>query len=234
MSTDLVDPPPRLPDLRPGDTTVVSPGTRLVRIYDRAGSHPTSPARLRHWGPSPKARFDHHAPPVGDHVDADGVTAATGYFAVEPSPPAAPPRKGMLAVDSPIVTAAAEAFQDTRTIHCSDRQGLAVMATRSSFEVLDLSSAWATRAGAGSHLATGPRPVTQAWARAIHRAHPALAGVAWTSSVHPPGRVVVLTERAADRQGDVDVGLHVDRPLDDVVSSRLLREAAGMIGYQVV
>lgn len=234
MSTELTDPPERLPEPRSGDTMTISSGTRLCRIYNRRGPHATRPDQLRHWGPAPMARFDHHDHPVGDHLDAQGdVAAATGYYAIEP-PPKPPPRDQVLAVDSPVVTAAAEAFQSDRIIDCSDRLGLAIMSTRSDIEVLDLSSGWPTRSGAGSHLATGPRSQTQTWARAIHAAHPQLAGIAWTSSVHPPGRVAVLNERAADRHGIVATRLHFDRALDDDVSSRIMRLVSDLIGYEIV
>lgn len=234
MSDRLPDPPDSLPDLRAGDAVVLPAGTRLYRITNRLGPYAAHPDQLRSWGPAPVARFDHHDPPARDHVDTHGVTAATGYFAIDPPTPVGPRLGELLAADSPIVTAAAEAFQATRTITCSDRHGLAILATTSELDVLDLSSSWPTRAGAGGHLATGPHATTRAWARDIHRTHPGLVGLTWTSSVHPPGRAVVLTERASDQHGVVAARLLFDRPLGDAVTSRLMAAAADVLGYATV
>lgn len=239
MSTELTDPPDSLPQLRLGDTTILSAGTMLVRIYTRRGPHPTRPDRLRHWGPSVNGRFEHHerdrdGKPC-DHLDDQGrVAAAVAYFGVRRSPVTPPPRHGRIAVDSPIVTAVAEAFQANRVIDCSDLHGLAIMATRADREVLDLSSGWATRAGAGNHLATGPRPQTQAWARAIYSTYPDLAGITWSASVHPAGRALVLNERAADGEGVVTIRLDFDRALDDPTTVRIMEAVADIIGYELV
>lgn len=238
MSTELTDPPDSLPQLRSGDTTTLSAGTVLVRVYNRRGPHPTRPDRLRHWGPSEQGRFDHHerdrdGEPC-DHLDDEGrVGAAVASFGARRSP-VTPPRRGSIPVDSPIVTAVAEAFQASRVIDCSGLHGLALMATGPDREMLDLSSGWATRAGAVSHLATGPRPQTQAWARAIHDAYPNLAGILWPASVHPAGWALVLNERAADGEGVVPTRLDFDRALDDPTTVRIMEAVADVIGYEVV
>ncbi len=234
MSERLRDPLPPLPELQPGDTTTITAGAKLYRIYNRLGAHLTRPDQLRIWGPIPTARFDHHEPPAGMHADPDSVTAATGYYSIDPPTPSAPRPGHLLALDSPIVTAVAEAFQGNRIIACSDRKGLAIIRTMDDIEVLDLSSGWATRAGAGNHLSTGPHPTTKRWARAIHDAYPDLAGMTWVSSVHPPGRALVLNERAADGKGVVASRLHFDRPLSDGMSSALMAAAASVIGYAIV
>lgn len=230
MSTRLVDPPASLLTLRAGDARTIPAGTTLCRIYNRFGDHATRPDQLRSWGPVATARFDHHDPAPSDHVSSDRVTAATGSYAIEPSSPVAS-RRRPIAMDSPIVTAVAEAFQNDRIVAISARQGLAILSIAHDIEVLDLSSGWATRAGAGNHLSTGPHSTTRRWARALHSSYPHLAGMTWVSSVHPSGRALVLNERAADRRGVVACRLSFDRPLDHPMTGRLMAEARRMIGY---
>lgn len=216
---------------------IIPADTTLCRIYDRRGDHPTRPDQLRSRGPSGKARFDHHdrnsAGKPYVHVGQRGhVTTAVGYFAVRPSPSPTPPATGRIDPGSPVVTAVAEAFQDDRVVTISDRQGLAILHTTVDYAVLDLSSTWATRAGAGSHLSTGPYPTTRRWARAIHGTYPNLMGMCWRSSVHPSGRSLVLNERAADTSGLVSMDLALNQRLDDAAS--LLAAAANVIAYDIV
>jgi hypothetical protein len=114
------------------------------------------------------------------------------------------------------------------------RQALAVDTLSRPYQVLDLGSAWATRAGAGNHLSTGSHPVTRRWAQAIRAGYADLDGVYWHSSVHPPGRVLMLNERAADRQGIVPMRLVYDEPLDGPFTRLLLAEVRTIIGYGLV
>lgn len=226
MSTSLQDPPAQLPDLQPSDIRTIPAGTTLCRIYNRLGEHTSRPDQLRGWGPLPTARFDHHPEPPRDH----GFITATGYYAIEDSSPATAGQE-LIAMNSPLITAVAETFQAARTVVISDSQALAIMDLSIEVTVLDLSSGWATRAGAGNHLSTGPHTTTRRWARAIHAAYPRLVGMCWTSSVHPPGVALVLTERGANSRGIVPVHLNYDDPLDGPTTSRLLTHIRMMIGY---
>jgi hypothetical protein len=237
VSIRLSEPPARLPALEPGDVRAVPAGTRVCRIYTRIGTHPTRPDQLRAYGPVPTARFDHHPPPPWVHPDA-----SAGYYGVvslddaglDPTGPVNLDPEAGVAIDSPVVTAIAETFQTNRTVVLSDRQALAIGTLSQPCEVLDLGSAWATRAGAGNHLSTGPHPVTRRWAQAIWAGYPQLAGVYWHSSVHPPGRVLMLNERAADQQRIVPMRLVYDEPLDGPFTRLLLAGVRTIIGYGLV
>lgn len=233
MSTRLNEPPARLPTLESGDVRAVPSGTRVCRIYTRIGAHPTRPDQLRAYGPVPTARFDHHAPPPRLQQDVAagyyGVVSLDGAVLDATRPVGLDPEAGV-AIDSPVVTAVAETFQVNRTVVLSDRQALAIGTLLQPYQVLDLGSAWATRAGAGNHLSTGPHPVTRRWAQAIRAGYPQLDGVYWHSSVHPPGRVLMLNERAADRQGIVPMRLVYDEPLDGPFTRLLLAEVRTIIG----
>lgn len=239
MSTRLPDPPGSLPSLQEQDTRIVAAGIRVARIYNRLGDHPTRPDQLRSYGPVPTARFDHHPPPVRTHVTAGRVTAATGHYGVmplddpriDPLAPLPPDQRQALAPESPVVTAVAEAFQSDRSIAVSGRQALAVATLSGDCEVLDLTSGWATRAGVGNHLATGPHATTRRWARAIRAAYPALAGLYWHSSVHPPGRALLLNEGHASHEGVVAMRLDYDDALDAPFTRLLLAEIRALIGY---
>jgi hypothetical protein len=237
VSTRLNEPPARLPALASGDVRAVPAGTRVCRIYTRIGRHPTRPDQLRAYGPVPTARFDHHPPPTRVHRDA-----AAGYYGVvslddadlDPTGPVDLEPEAGVAIDSPVVTAVAETFQANRTVVLSDRQAMAIGTLSQPYEVLDLGSGWATRAGAGNHLSTGSHAVTRRWAQAIRAGYPQLDGVYWHSSVHPPGRVLMLNERAADEDGIVPMRLVYDEPLDGPFTRLLLAEVRTMIGYGLV
>jgi hypothetical protein len=237
VSTRLNGPPARLPSLEPGDIRAVPAGTRVCRIYTRIGRHPTRPDQLRAYGSVPTARFDHHPPPPRVHRHA-----VAGYYGVvslddaklDPTRPVDLEPEAGVAIASPVVTAVAETFQADRIVVLSDRLALAICTLSRPYEVLDLGSAWATRAGAGNHPSTGAHAVTRRWAQAIRAGYPEIDGVYWHSSVHPPGRVLMLNERAADRQGIVPMRLVYDEPLDGPFTRLLLAEVRTMIGYGLV
>ena len=236
MITWLNEPPTRLPALESGDVRAVPVGTRVCRIYTRIGAHPTRPDQLRAYGPVPTARFDHHVPPPRLQQDVAvgyyGVVSLDGVGLDATRPVNLDPTAGV-AIASPVVTAVAETFQVNRTVVVSDRQAMAIGTLSQPCEVLDLGSGWARRVGAGNHL-SGPRPVTRRWARAIWAGYPQLAGVYWHSSVHPPGRVLMLNERSADVEGIVPMRLVYDEPLDGPFTRLLLAEVRTTIGYGLV
>jgi len=150
-----------LPALRREDVVSLRRGTRLVRVY-AAGRHGASWNGFRSFGPTARARFDHHPPPPHEHADrAILYTAGDG------------------------VTALVEAFQWTRTIDRErDRPWLVVARLARSVRLLDLRGPWPTRAGASLALATGGDvEATQAWARAIHADYPRVAGILYPSAM---------------------------------------------------
>jgi len=155
-------------------------GTRLVRVHPLAGPHPSAWNAFRSVGPT-KSRFDHHTYPRRDHPRRRIAYVTLGSEA--------------------FVTALAECFQDdgggigpieTRR----DRPVMTVFTLAAAVTVLDLDGGWITRAGGNRAISTGPRARARDWARAIYRAHPKLAGLAYQSSAWGPGRCVALWERA--------------------------------------
>ena len=83
----------------PSELAKVSPhwhalesGTEFWRIYARNGPHPTTWNSFRSYGPSTKARFDHHDLPARDQA------------------------RGIFYAATEILTCIAEVFHDTRVI----------------------------------------------------------------------------------------------------------------------
>ena len=133
------------------------------------------------------------------------------------------------AADS-LETALAEAFQETKTVDVSTARPYLCAASTAVGPLLDLSSQWSTRASCGLLIATAPHQDTQPWVRAIRVAYPQVAGLYNVSSVHPPGRCVVLW-------GDPDHPLPLparplfNRPLADPSVIVALSQVADRIGY---
>jgi hypothetical protein len=166
-------PPGALAARLPAEVKILPRGTVLWRIYPRAGAHPGAWNQLRHFGPIPTMRFDHHALPP--RTQARGIL----YAALR------------------IYTCFAEVFQETRTIERSrNRPCLAGLALGRAVALLDLTGAWATRAGASMALSTGRRDRARAWSRRIYEDYPAVEGFVYPSSMDGNQPAVVLYERA--------------------------------------
>lgn len=152
---------------------VLPAGTVLWRIYYRGGLHPGSWDAFRHFGPIPTMRFDHHLPPP--RTQGRGVL----YAAVR------------------VYTCLAEVFQETRTIERSrNRPWLVGLALARAVPLLDLTGAWATRAGASMALSTGRRDRSRSWSRRIYDDYPAAQGLLYPSSMDGNQPAVALYERA--------------------------------------
>lgn len=189
----LPEPPAPLPSPRRSELLVLPEGSPLVRVY-RIDPHGNRWDAFRTHGPTPRARFDHHAPPPGSATD-----------------------RGILYVAGDAPTALVEAFAETRLIDRRDRRPWLVrFLTVRPLRLLDIGGTWPTRAGASQALATGDHPErTQAWARAIH-AELDVDGVRYPSSQRGRprerrpaaiplrlwGANVALFERAADALPD--------------------------------
>ena len=211
MSERCPPSPEHLPPPRRGE--VVSHTARLVRIFFRGGPHPTGWSEFRHAGPLATARFDHHAP---------GTSRAVMYLARRGEP---------LAKLDGLACALAEVFQASRLIDTITREpSVAWWTPTRPVRLLDLGSAWTTRAGGNQALNSGDRRVARAWARAIYGAFPDLDGLTWTSSVVGPGRNVALTERAAD---SIPQRPDLLCPLSDPGLAPAIQRAAHPIGYLV-
>jgi hypothetical protein len=196
----------RLVGLDP-DTRRLPAGTRLWRIYSRAGRYPTRWSAFRYFGPSDKSRFDHHEAPA--RLQQRGILYA--------------------APDIPVCIA--EVFQRDRTI---DRQAgepwLVAFETQHELQLLDLTGQWPIRAGASQEINDGIREIARAWSRAIYATYPDLAGLWYRSKMHG-GTAVALYERSSEALPAAPV-FH-----EALASQRLfdsLRAVAHDIGYDLV
>ena len=136
--------------------------TRLVRIFTAGGSHPQRWNSFRYTGPLPHARFDPHPP----------------------GPPADDPGHGVLYFGLSVRTSVAEVYQATSTVDRRTRRPhLVVFRPRRTLRLLDLAGLWPTRAGASQEISSGPKDLTQAWARTIRAAYPELDGLWYRSSM---------------------------------------------------
>lgn len=189
------------------DVRVLGVGTELWRVYFQGGRHPTTWDQLRSFGPT-GARFDPHLPP-----------------------PRVQDRKVLYgAVDGPICIA--EVYQESRVIDRTvNDPALVGFAVTRALRLLDLTSAWPTRAGASMAINSGARPRAQRWARAIHAAFPDLDGIHYASSMLGNGPAVALFERAEDVIPDHPF---FHRRLDDPVLDGVLRNVAMRIGYLLI
>jgi hypothetical protein len=209
---ELTGPPPApdLPDLagrgRHGDV-VVAHGP-LWRIYASAGEHAASGPEFRTWGPSLGGRFDPHPLPAGDTSGESVLYAATD-----------------------LLTAVAEAFQETRRLERVARTPrVAAWEPTRGLRLLDLTGTWPMRAGAGGLINTGRRVITQQWARAIRERWPDLDGVLHRSSITQTPTCVTLWAPAADT---IPATPELDRALSDAVLLPWLVGVCSVTGYEL-
>jgi hypothetical protein len=163
---------------------------------------------LRSFGPT-GARFDHHDPPAAIH-----------------------PLKAILYGADSGPTCLAEVFQDTRVVDRSRNQpALTAFALTRDLELLDVTGAWPTRAGASMAIATGRRARAREWSRAIHAAFPRLAGIRYGSSMDANRPAFALYERASPA---IPARPHLDLPLTVPGLTLLLARACVRFGYGLV
>lgn len=130
---------------------------------------------------------------------------------------------------SVLATCVAEAAQTTGALDRLWQRTFAVAQVATPMQVLDVSSDWATRAGAGTHLSTGVRRQTSAWATAIATRWPDLHGVAYIAATRPSGRALALwSPRCVPHVASAVLLLR--RTLDDPVLSGALAWAAHVTG----
>ena len=202
--------PAQLPDLRAdaGGDDVVHLGGPLWRIYTSAGPDAATGPIFRTWGPSAGGRFDPHPRPVSDTSGESVLYAATD-----------------------LVTAVAEAYQETRLVERIARAPrLAVWHPTRAVRLLNLTGTWPMRAGAGGLINTGRRAVSQQWARAIRSRWPELDGVLHRSSVTQTATCVTLWAPASDT---VPPALSLDRALTDPSILPWLVAACTQTGYDL-
>ncbi len=192
------------------DTRRLPQGTVLARVYFTAGPYPTRWNGFRRYGPI-DARFDHHRPdPVGKPREQE---------------------RAILYCATSAVTCLAEAFQETRRIDRARRAPwLAVFRIERDLELLDLTGAYPTRAGASMAINSGVRARARAWARAWYDAFPDVQGIHYASSMHANEPAIALTDRAA-QPTPLPQYPNFNRPLADDALLDVLKHAAARLGY---
>ncbi len=207
---------PKLPSPpQPSDLARIEPaiirlraGTRVWRAYFRGGPHPGRWSQMRTFGPT-TARFDHQLPGArGEPMDQ---TRAIQYLALDG------------------VTPLAEVFQDSRVIDRAARlPWLVAYELAADVELLDLTGAYPTRAGASMLINCGPRPRARAWSRAFYEAYPQIQGLHYASCMHENRPSLALYERAAVA---IPARPSFHRALADQALRLMLRNAAVRLNY---
>src|SRR5882757_4016481 len=190
---------------RAEDVVAVHRATRLVRVFTAGGSHPQRWNSFRYTGPLPHARFDTH--PAG--------------------PPAEDPAHGVLYFGLSVRTRVAEVYQATSTVDRRTRRPhLVVFRPRRTLRLLDLAGLWPTRAGASQEISSGPKDLTQAWARTIRAAYPELDGLWYRSSMDAGDPAICLWDPpGGNAMPDApDVLLPLEHPGLDLPLSRICEE----------
>lgn len=190
----------------PPDVRVLPEGAELWRVYFQGGRHPTTWDQFRSFGPT-NSRFDPHLPPA--HVQRRKVLYA--------------------AMHGP--TGLAEVFQESRVIDRTENDpALVGFAVTRVIRLLDLTSAWPTRAGASMVINSGPRARAQRWSRTVYEAYPDLDGIHYAASMFQNASAIALFERAEDAIPDRPF---FHRRLDDLVLDAVLRNVGASIGYRL-
>ena len=201
-----------LAELEP-DLATLQAGVKLVRIYSRGGDYPSHWDDFRFYGPV-NARFDHHPEPPHLHTDHAILYAAHSGGS------------------DAYITALAEVFQETRTIHARrETPALVVFEPARDLTLLNLRQAWPTRAGASMKINSGSRPRARRWSQVFYAAYPAIDGIYYRSSMHASEPSLALYERAGDALPDTP---SFDRPLSDPLLTGDLKRAAERLGYDLV
>src|SRR5215218_6734439 len=208
----LPEPPPVAALRRiPPDVETLSAGTKLWRIYFRAGNYPATWDQMRYYGPRGSARFDHHLDPPRAQ-DRGILYAATGKDA--------------------IATCVAEVFQDTRLVDTRRNEPwLAAFALMEDLSLLDLTGKWPTRVRASANINSGPRPRCRRWSRAIYDAYPDLMGLYHASSMNGNEPAVALYERASKALPRLPV---FNRLLSDAPLLVPIERIAAELGYDLI
>ncbi|RKT56674.1 RES family NAD+ phosphorylase [Saccharothrix australiensis] len=193
---------------RAEDVVAVHRATRLVRIFTAKGLHPQRWNSFRHTGPLPHARFDTQ-PPSPDGAPTHAQDQGVLYFGLS------------------VRTSVAEVFQATSVVDRRTRSPfLVVLRPRRTLRLLDLTGLWPTRVGASQEISTGPKHLTQQWARAIRAAYPELDGLWYRSSMDAAAPAVCLWNPPAGSglPPAPDVLLPLEHPGLDLPLSRICEE----------
>ena len=192
------------------ETRRLRQGTVLARVYFTAGPSPTRWNEFRRYGPT-NARFDHHVPdPLGQPREQE---------------------RALLYCATGAETCFAEVFQETRRIdRIRKAPWLVVFRLERDLELLDLTGAYPTRAGASMAISSGSRVRARAWARAWYEAFPDLQGIHYASSMNANEPAIALTDRA-EKQEPLPRHPEFNRPLADDALLDVLKQCASRLGY---
>jgi RES domain len=191
----------------PPAVRVVPRGTLLWRIYRRGTPHPAAWNMLRHFGPVPSMRFDHHAPPPSEQG------------------------RGILYGARRVSTCFAEVFQETRTIERSrDQPWLVGFELARDVPLLDLTGNWPTQAGASMALSSGRRDRSRRWSERIYGDYPGVEGLYYPSSMDANQPALAFYERA---RGALPARPSLHRALADPGLDAAVVQAALLFGYLV-
>jgi hypothetical protein len=195
-------------ELHAEDVVAVHPATRLVRIFTAHGNHPQQWNSFRYTGPLPHGRFDQQRP-------GKGGTPVTDR------------RNGVVYFGLSVRTSVAEVFQTTSIVDRRTRgPRLVVVRPTRTLRLLDLCGLWPTRVGASQEISSGPKKITQAWARAIRSAFDDLDGLWYRSSMDGGGPALCLWDPPAGAAlpAEPDVLLPLDHPGLDIPLGRVCEE----------
>lgn len=190
------------------DIVAVHHATRLVRVFAAGGRHRQRWNSFRYSGPLPHARFDPH-PLAPNGGPTSGKDPGSLYFGLS------------------VRTSLAEVFQSSSIVDRSTRRPhLVVFRPRRTLCLLDLAGLWPTRAGASQEISSGPKVITQAWARAIRAAHPDLDGLWYRSSMDSGDPAICLWDPPAANAlpSTPEVLLPLDYPGLDLPLARICAE----------
>ncbi|KAA2261644.1 RES family NAD+ phosphorylase [Solihabitans fulvus] len=193
---------------RTEDVVAVHRATRLVRVFTSSGLHPQRWNTFRFTGPLAHARFDPQ-PQTPDGIPVPSHEHGVLYFGLS------------------VRTSIAEVFQATSIVDRTTRRPfLVVLRPRRTLRLLDLAGLWPTRVGASQEISSGPKHLTQAWARAIRAAYPELDGLWYRSSMDSGDPAICLWDPpgASGLPAAPDVLLPLDHPGLDLPLARVCEE----------
>ena len=189
-------------------------GTPLARIYYTAGAYPTAWNEFRFLGPL-DARWDHHEQ-AGGEPPTLSTSCAILYAALH------------------VETCVAEVFQATRRIdRARNAPWLTVFASVQPLQLLDLSGAFPTRAGASMAINSASHARARRWARAFYLAYEDLHGIYYCSSMHANAAAIALNERSV-KLGTMPKYPLFNRPLIDDGMSHVLKHCARRLRYALI
>jgi RES domain len=199
--------PPQILNFTAGTDTISYAGP-LFRIFRTAGAHPSDWNELRRFGPIPGMRFDPFLPPP------------------------APQIRGVMYASVSLKTAFAEVFQRSRVITAVGGATLAGWIPARPLQLVDMTSDFLIRNGAGAAVMMGPKRYTQEWAEVIDRQlGDQVDGIWHLSSLTSLPLITLLDRSASVNSFPLHPSLH--RAIDDPLLRSTVSRAADALGYGI-